>query len=60
MENYKSSKNKLALLRRNLKERERKLKEFQQVHKNRAQAKKIALLGVLITLFVGVVAYIAF
>ena len=60
MENYRSSKNKLALLRKNLKERERKLKEFQQIQKNRVQAKKIVLLGVLVILFVGVFAYIAF
>lgn len=60
MDRYKNSKRKLALLRRNLRERERKLKEFQEAQQRLAYIKKIISQSLLVALVVGLIAYCAF
>ena len=56
MDKYRSSKRKLAILRKNLADRERKLREFREAQERKAKAKKIILVSAMLA-SVGVVVY---
>jgi len=58
MGKYRVSKEKLALLRKNLAERERKLREFQRLQERQALTKKIILFAALAPLVLAVAYYL--